>query len=239
MRAATLALAITIPALLRCEVDAESPATPLRVAEILGRMDERDQALSNSLIRYTCQRRYILENRRFKKKAELRARMTYSHPGHKTFEILSEQGSAVLCKRVLRPMLDAEEQASQDDIRPHTRIVRSNYDFKLLGTQITEDRPAYLFDVVPKTRNKFLIRGRVWVDSQNFGVIRVEAAPSQNPSVLIHNTQIIQQSTMFNDLWLPSFNHSHTDSLLFGRTDVSIESWDFQITRKPGRTGDR
>jgi hypothetical protein len=195
-------------------------------------MDEHDLTLSGSLAHYTCLRRYTLENRRFHKKAELSVRMTYSSPGHKKFEVLSEQGASILRQRVLRPMLDAEEEAGRDDTRPLTRIVRLNYDFKLLGTEMQQGRQSYLLEVRPKTRNKFLIRGKVWVDAENYGIIRVEATPAQNPSVFIHNTRVVQQSTRFGAVWLPLFNHSNTDSFLFGHTEVTIDSWDYRISQK-------
>ncbi len=78
MRMLAFAVAITIPTLLRGELGPESPTLPLPVAEIVSKMEEQDQAISDSLIGYTCERRYSLENRRFKKKAALRVRMTYS-----------------------------------------------------------------------------------------------------------------------------------------------------------------
>jgi hypothetical protein len=208
------------------------PPESLPLEQILRRMDDHDRAMSMSLAGFTCLRRYALENRRFHKKAELSVRMTYSSPGHKSFEVLSEQGAPILRQKVLRPMLAAEEEAGRDDVRPGTRIVLSNYDFKLLGVQIQQGRRAYLLEVAPKTRSKFLIRGRVWVDAQDFGIIRVEATPAQNPSVFIHNTRVVQQSSRFGDAWLPLFNHSNTDSFLFGHTDVTIDSWDYKISEK-------
>jgi hypothetical protein len=207
---------------------------PLSLDQILRRMDEHDRAMSVSLARYTCLRRYVLDNQRFHKKAELSVRMTYLSPGHKKFEVLSEQGPSVLRQKVLRPMLDAEEEAGRDDIRPHTLIISLNYTFKLIGEQLQQGRQAYLLEVAPKTRNKFSIRGRVWVDAENFGIIRVEAAPAQNPSIFIRNTRIVQQSSRFGDLWLPLYNHSNTDSLLFGHTEVTIDSWDYKVRETAG-----
>jgi outer membrane lipoprotein-sorting protein len=198
--------------------------------DILHQMEEHDRAMSASLEGYSCVRRYALVNQRFRKKAELNVRMTYEAPGHKKFEVLSEAGSAVLRQKVLRPMLDAETEAGRDDVRPHTRIVASNYQFKLLGEQLQQGRRAYVLEVSPKTRNKFLIRGRVWVDAENFGIIRVEAAPAQNPSIFIHDTRIVQQSSRHGEIWLPLFNHSNTDSFLFGHTEVTIDSSDYKIS---------
>jgi len=230
---ALIGIAFMWPLWMGAETAALAPKS-LTVEQILRRIDDHDRAMAGSLVRYTCLRRYALENRRFHKKAEMSVRMTYSSPGHKKFEVLSEQGAAVLRQRVLRPMLAAEEESGRDDIRPHTLIAQANYDFKLLGMQTQQGRPAYLMEVTPKTRNKFLIRGRVWVDAEDFGVIRVEAAPAQNPSMFIHNTRVVQQSTRFGANWLPLFNHSNTDSFLFGHTEVTIDSWDYKISDKSG-----
>src|SRR5262249_7809687 len=136
---------------------------------ILQRLEEHDKSIAGSLVSYTCMRRYALENRRFHKSAELQVRMTYTAPGHKSFEVLSEKGASILRHRVLQPMLAAEQEASRDEIRPQTKILPVNYDFKLLGTEMHEGRPAYLLQVTPRTRNKFLIRGRVLIDAANFG----------------------------------------------------------------------
>jgi hypothetical protein len=211
----------------------EIPSRPLSLEQILHQMDLHDQAMAGSLSGYTCLRRYALENHRFHKKAELSVRLTYTSPGHKKFEVLSEQGPSVLRQRVLHPMLEAEEEAGRDEVRPQTRIVAANYDFKLIGTAVQQNRQAYLLEVTPKTRNKFLVRGKVWVDAKDFGIIRVEAIPAQNPSVFIRNTRVIQQSTRFGEVWLPQFNHSNTDSLLFGHTEVTIDSWDYKFASPP------
>ena len=229
MKSVTSILWLVLLALLFTGYGDSAPELNLSLDQILRQLDEHDQALSTTLSRYTCLRRYALENLRFHKKAEISVRLTYVSPGHKTFEILSEQGPSVLRQRVLKPMMEAEEEAGRDEIRPKTRIIRANYDFELIGNGVQQDRPAYLLEVKPKTRNKFLIRGRVWVDAKDFGIIRVEAVPAQNPSVFIRNTHVVQQSTRFGEVWLPLYNHSNTDSFLFGHTEVIIDSWDYKF----------
>jgi hypothetical protein len=206
----------------------------LTLGRILQEMEMHDQVMEDSLKAYTCLRRYSLENHRFHKSAEISVRMTYAPPGRKKFEVLSEKGPSAVRQKVLRPMLEAEEEASRDDVRPQTRIVAANYDFKLIGTPIQDGRRVYLLEVSPKTHNKFLIRGRVWVDAGNFGIIRVEGSPAQRPSIFIHNTKVVQQSRQFGNVWLPLFNHSNTDSFLFGRTEVTIDSWDYQFSESGG-----
>ncbi len=36
--------------------------------------------------------------------------------------------------------------------------------------------------VEPQTNNKLLFRGRIWVDAEDFAVVRIEAVPAKNPS---------------------------------------------------------
>jgi hypothetical protein len=231
---ALIGIAVLWPLVMGADTVATGPES-LTLDQILRGIDQHDRAMSTSLVRYTCLRRYALENRRFHKKAEISVRMTYSAPGHKKFEVLSEQGTPILRQRVLRPMLDAEEESGRDDVRPHTLIARLNYDFKLLGVQTLQGRATYLVELTPKTRNKFLIRGRAWVDAGTFGVVRVEAVPAQSPSIFIHNTRVVQESTRFGAMWLPLYNHSNTDSFLFGHSEVTIDSWDYKINGDTGR----
>jgi len=211
--------------------DVAPSLTPiLTLDQVLLQMAAKDQA--PTLSRYTCLRRYALDNQRYRQKAELNVRMTYTYPGHKKFEVLSEKGSAVIRKKVLRPMLAAEEESSQDDIRDSTRITPANYEFKLAGTQDLQGRSCYILEIDPKIINKFLMRGRVFVDAEDFAIVRVEAAPAKNPSMFIHDTRVTQQYVKTGGAWLPQSNRSATESFLFGRTEVNIDSSDYQVTRR-------
>jgi hypothetical protein len=205
---------------------------PLTAQQVLAEMETRDRARSAALSQYVCNRRYVLINRRFHKTAEISARMTYNYPGHKTFEVISELGLSVIRQRVLRKMLEAEEESSRDGIRETTYIWPRNYDFRLAGTEVREGRPAYVLEVNPRTVNKFLIRGRIWVDCEDFAIVRVEASPALKPSAFIHNIHVVQQYVKVGPVWLPLYNHAMSDSFFFGHTDVAIDSSDYQIAQQ-------
>lgn len=225
-----LLLLAALLALFQQDVAPPLTTPPLTLDQVLHQMAAKDQA--PTLARYTCLRRYALDNKRYRQKAELNVRMTYIYPGHKSFEVLSEKGSAVIRKKVLRPMLAAEEESSQDNIRDTTRITPANYTFKLAGTRELQGRPCYVLEIEPKIVNKFLMRGKIFVDSEDFAIVRVEAMPAQNPSVFIHDTHVTQQYIKTGGAWLAQSNHSDTESFLFGRTDVTIDSSDYDIVRR-------
>jgi hypothetical protein len=211
----------------------ELPRQPLSLAQVLGHMGEQEKLRSASLVQYQCVRHYALYNERFHKKAEMTVRMTYLCPGHKTFEVLSEGGSSIVRQRVLRRMLDAEEEASRDEPRRHSQMTPENYEFRLLGTEVQQGRPAFMLSVAPKSNNKFLIRGTVWVDSEDFSIVRVKGTPAVNPSRLIRNTAILYEFGKIGQFWFPETHKSETDSFLFGRTTVTIDYSKYEVTQTP------
>jgi hypothetical protein len=227
-----LALSLLISGILSPLGRSAGITEPITVQQVLAQMEERGQARSALLAHYVCFRRYALTNRRFHKTAELSVRMTYTSPGHKTFEVLSERGLSIIRQRVLRKMLEAEEEASRDGTRESTQISPRNYDFRLAGAEMQQDRPAYVLELTPRRVNKFLMRGRIWVDCEDFAIMRVDAAPALTPSAWIRNIRVVQQYVKVGPVWLPLYNHSMSDSFFFGHTDVAIDSSDYQIAQK-------
>ena len=203
----------------------------LTVEQLLRRMTDTNGIRTAALGSYTCLRRYALRNQRFHTAAEMTVRMTYLNPGQRQFDVLSERGSSFIRHRVLRRMIESEQEANRDGIRSHTQITPDNYTFQLLGTDVERERPSYVLSVAPKTGNKFLLRGRIWVDAGDFAIIRIEGSPAQNPSRWISKTIVMHRYGKFGPFWLPVSNRSETDVLIFGHTEVTIDYWDYQINR--------
>ena len=197
--------------------------------EVLARMDAMEKARVAALRNYSSLRRYRLENHRFGTKAEIRARMNFQHPGTKTVEILSEQGSGIIRKRVLGRLIKEEVDAAREDVRTATRIDPDNYTFRLEGTQEQQGRRCYVLEAVPKRRHKHLLRGRIWVDLEDAAIVRIEGAPAQKPSFLIRKTSFVHTYEKFGQFWLPVSNHSTSDVLIYGRAEVTVEYSDYRV----------
>ena len=102
-------------------IDGASPA-PLTAPEIVERMLRADDERRSALGDYTCLRRYQFENKRFNKRATMTVRMSCDRAGVKRFQIVDESGSGTARNRILRKMLEAEQEASQRGEREQTRI---------------------------------------------------------------------------------------------------------------------
>jgi hypothetical protein len=210
-------------------ISAGSPAS-LTTQQIVDRMLRADKDRVAALAGYTGVRKYHFENKRVNKRAEMTVRMKCDNAGVKTFTIVDESGPGVIRNRILRKMIEAEAEASQKGEREQTLIIPANYDFNLVGTESSEGRSSYVLEISPKTKNKFLIRGRIWVDSDDFAITRVEGQPAKNPSFWIHRVDVAQRYSRVGRFWLPVMNESKADARIFGSTDVSIEYFDYVPT---------
>ncbi len=231
-------LPIALAAVLYCS-PVGAAASPTE--QIVARMMELDGLLTPQLREYTSVRRYVLENKRISKRAEMTVRVKFRYPGHKEFEVISEQGSGTIRKRVFRKMLDSEIEASRDGLRDATQITPRNYTFRLIGSEELAGRKSFVLEVTPKTKNKYLFQGKVWVDAEDYGIARIEGTPAQNPSVWVRKTSFVHRYEKNGPFWLAVSTTSSTDVWVFGRTELLIEYSGYRINEqsagKPSETG--
>jgi hypothetical protein len=89
-----------------------------------------------------------------------------------------------------------------------------------------------VLEISPKTKNKFLIRGRIWVDAEDFAITRIEGSPAKNPSFWINSVQVLHRYERVGRFWLPVVNDSRAQAKIFGRTDVAIEYFGYATNER-------
>lgn len=194
------------------------------IAKLIDHNSQRDKLGGG----YTGSRRYVLENHRMNKRAEMLVSVKCDPNGAKHFEVVSEEGWKSANKRVVRKMLESETETSQPQIRPATSLTPENYRFQMLGKDSLDARPTYVIQVVPKREDKYLFEGRIWVDTEDFAVVRVEGKPAKNPSFWTHSIHFVQQYHKSGTFWFPLSTESVTDARFFGKTEVTINYFDYQ-----------
>jgi hypothetical protein len=204
----------------------ESPSLPT-AEEIVARMGFRDLQRQVSIEGYAGMRRYVLDNQHLHKRAEMLVQVQGDPDGTKHFEVVSEEGWKAAHKHVLRKMLESESETSHPEARAQTRINPENYDFKMAGTEVIDGRTAYVLEVSPKRKEKYLFRGRIWVDAEDYALARAEGQPAKNPSFWTKSTHFVQIYQKSGLLWFPRSTQSVTEAHIFGTTDVNIEYFDY------------
>jgi len=168
------------------------------------------------------------------KTGELIVEVRYSAPGSRQFTTISESGSKLIINKVLKRLVTSEEEAQNSANRQQTALTSQNYSFELVREEANGPNHYYVMKVEPritnnKANNKFLYRGTVWVDANDFAVARIEAVPAQNPSFWISHTEIEQRYEKFGKFWLPVRNRSVSKVRLGGKATLQIDYKDYHI----------
>ena len=195
--------------------------------EIVARMGAHDAERQLAMEGYAGMRKYILENEGRHKRAEMIVRVNGDPDGTKHFKIVSEDGWKAAHKYVLRRMLDSEAETSRPEERAKSRLNTDNYNFQLVGVEPVGDRPAYVLELTPKRKEKYLFRGRIWVDNEDYALVRAEGNPAENPSFWTKSTHFVHRYDKNGSVWFPVFTQSVTDVRIFGTTFVNIEYFDY------------
>ena len=195
--------------------------------EVVAKMIERDTQRHAALHGYTAVRRYVLENQRHHKRAEMVVRMKCVEDGSKEFETVSASGWSSAQNHVFPRLLEGEREASLPGSRERSQITPENYSFEMVGMDSVNNRSAYVIAINPKTENKYLVRGRIWVDRDDFAIVRIEGVPAKNPSFWIKSVHFVHSYQKSGAFWLPVSDRSVTDVRIFGITELTIDYLDY------------
>jgi hypothetical protein len=206
-------------------------APQLTLSQVVEKLVRKNAERAKALESYRGKRTYKIDYKGFPSalRAEMIVEMTYAAPARKDFKILSESGSKWIVKRVLKRLIDAEKEAQEATIRTSVELNTQNYNFTSLERQADAGDCGYVLAIQPKVPSKFLYRGRIWVNDQDFAVCRIEGEPSKNPSIWITKTEIRHNYQKFEDFWLPVENQSVSSLRLGGRATLTITYEGYEI----------
>lgn len=213
---------------------------PLSVDQVVNNLVRKDKERSQALRHYESIRVYRLSYRGFPgdRDAEMTVAATYDSPSTKSFRVISQTGSKLIVDRVFKRLLESEKEAAEPEMHARTLLNRANYDIALIAYESSDKGSQYVLAVYPKTRSKYLYRGKVWVDGTDFAVTRIDAEPAQNPSFWTKKSEIHHEYMKVQDFWLPRRNESVSYIRLGGRATLTIEYDNYRVTdsRESGKS---
>jgi hypothetical protein len=210
---------------------ATSPA-PLDAKQVVENLVRMNRERAQALRAYQGSRTYHLAYRGFpsSRSAEMVVAVSYRSPETKEFTIRSQAGSQLIIDKVFKKLLESEKEALEAENQRRTALDTDNYVFTLVGYESTAAGSTYILALEPKVKSKFLYRGRIWVDGDDFAVTRIEAEPAKNPSFWTKNTKVEHVYVKVGDFWLPQRNHSVSRIRLGGQAELTIDYTDYRIT---------
>jgi hypothetical protein len=193
------------------------------VSEILDRMKAHDEWQRLYLTEYQAKRKFSATNQRFKEGATLEVRTTFRRPDTFEFQVLRAEGSKLIRERVFDKILEAENETQVRRAKQQIDIVPANYSFSYIGREDCDGRQCYRLGIAPKRKEKYLIEGQIWIDAQDFGIVRIKGSPAKRPSVWTRHVEVDRRYKRIDGMWLNDSLGSISDIFIAGRSSLTIQ----------------
>ena len=234
-RSRTIASAIVLAGLLpsgAISASATKSVPQSTLQEIVASLARTEQSKQSDLQSFSSTRRYVLKNARFNQDAEMMVRMDFTSQKGKHFEILAEHGTEGFSRRLLKKVLDGEAETSRTQAKEFSKVTAQNYDFRLLGSEMHSGQQCYVLEIKPKVKSKYLLDGKVWVDSGDFQLVRMEGRTAASLSFWVGKPYIVYDFQKVGDFWLVARNQAVTNARFIGTTQLTIEILGYEL--QPG-----
>lgn len=148
---------------------------PLTAEQVVQNLVQMNLLRVQALRTYHGTRTYRAEYHGFPgaRSAEMVVKVSYISPGEKGFMVQSTTGSSLIIDKVFKKLLEAEQEALNAEIQRRSALTEDNYRFTLIRYENGPSGARYVLKVEPRAKDKFLYSGRIWVDAEDFAVVRL------------------------------------------------------------------
>ena len=175
------------------------------------------------LLEFSASRRFYAANVRFKLDSTLYVQTVFHRPDRVQSTVKSQEGSGFIRSRVFDKILEAENETHAKKDKQQVDIIPANYDFTFEGADDCDGRSCYRMRIVPKRKDKYSLDGEVWIDAQDYSIVRMHGVPARRPSIWTLKTEIDRRYMKVAGIWLPQRMDSTSDIVVAGHSVLSIE----------------
>jgi hypothetical protein len=194
-------------------------------AKVLERNGRQDALLRE----YSEVRTYQVRNTKGRLVAQAIVQVNYQAPGEKTFRMVSEEGSWMIRHKVFERLVSAEKETASRRGHRNSALTDANYKFTLLGEQDLGPYRCFVVEATPRTRSKYLFEGRIWVNDQDFAIVRIAGHPSKKLSFWIHRVEFVRQYQRIGEYWLPYKDDTWAEVRFYGERIFTVEHLEYTV----------
>jgi hypothetical protein len=217
----------------RSQTDLTTPLEPVRpgvtAVQILDELVTHNSLRAATLWNYTALRTYQVVDLKGKVHAEEVGRMEYVAPDQKKFVVTSEKGSAVVRRLALNALIASEIETAAGKQHHDSAISPANYALDLLGEQQVGTYTCFVVRAIPKRRDKYLFEGKIWIDVEDYAVVRIEGRPAKKLSFWIQRADFVRQYQKIDGFWLPQRDMTFVDVRLYGKKVLTIDHHHYSV----------
>jgi hypothetical protein len=214
--------------------DAAAPMSPVVLGEaaandIVSKVLAENKRRSDRLKICEVTRTYQIRTHEGKVAAQTVVHMEYRTPDVKAFEKTSEKGSGIVRHLVFDRLMDSENETSSGKEHHDSALTPANYAFHFVGQEDVGTHPCLVLEVTPRRKDKYLFEGKIWIESHDFAVVKIEGHPAKKPSFWINQGDFVREYQKLHDFWLPLRDEMQVDVKDLWETSLDHRAWSLRV----------
>ena len=161
-------------------------------------------------------------------KSQVTAEVAFVPPDSKKYAIQQSNGTR-LGERIVRRMLESEAEIAKDyssnDISP------GNYDLRFIREENVGSQRCYVLELLPKRKDKNLVRGNIWVDARTYLLHRTEGQPAKRPSWWLRDVHMVFLYGDVEGMWLQTVSEATATVRILGQHTIVSQDVKYDIDR--------
>jgi len=215
------------------------PLLPLEAAfaamngdRVFVKLLEHDRMSEANLHEYSSLRTYSVVNEKGRTTAQQIVQMEYHAPDHKSFSVKSGSGSSLIRSLVLDRLVQSEKETASGRAHGESAMKPQNYELRLIGEQDVGPYRCLVAQAVPKRRDRYLFEGKVWISSDDFGIVRMAGHPAKPLSFWLTRAEFVRQYKKIGDFWLPAEDETLAQMRFYGKKTLVVTYGDYEVNGK-------
>lgn len=146
------------------------------------------------LVQYRAVRQMRARNERFKKEARMEVLTTLDRAMGFRYEVLAQEGSGVVRRRALEPILEGEAKALREGIVSRAALSTLNYDFESAAAGFAASAVEEAgIRIRPRRRDSVLVDGTIFVRPDDGDLVRIEGRLAKSPSFWTSRVEVVRE----------------------------------------------
>lgn len=173
---------------------------------------------SQELREYRALRRMHAWSDRFNQEAWMDAYTTLRN-GHFEYTIVSERGSDTIRNKVLRKMLEGEQELVNNGEADKADLTDENYDFK---QPETDGDGSTVVPIHARRKDMLLVNGQMVIDAASGDLVRVEGRLAKNPSFWTTLVNVVRRYARIGGVRVPVATDSTAKIRFAGTSQLEV-----------------
>jgi hypothetical protein len=158
--------------------------------------------------------------------SQVTAELTFVPPNLKSYAIQHTSGTS-MGEKIVRRILETQMAFAKDS--GSSDISQNNYGFRFIREEDMDGDHCYVLELIPRRKDKNLLRGTIWIDAKTYLLHRIEGEPVESSSWWLRDVRIVLLFGSVGEMWMQTSSQSTANVRIIGQYKMISQDVSYKI----------